>query len=143
MVVTVSRRTLLTLSTAACLLGTFALYELAVSPMVSPGAGLLSEPEVSARGSPFKSSENEKEAEKYLADQTWVTGDKKPFQLRNNGTYVFFRDWQKLEDSGRVRCTAVATSDLHVCCPHEHRKRARDAGASRLSGLDAAATRNR
>ncbi|MSR59150.1 MAG: hypothetical protein EXS05_16155 [Planctomycetaceae bacterium] len=101
-----SRRTLLTLSTAACLLGMFALYELVVSPMVSPGTELLGEPALSTRAISSKSTDKQKQADDFLADQAWVS--KRGFQLQNHGTYVFFRDWEKLEDSGRVRFTPFA-----------------------------------
>lgn len=100
--VAVSRRTLLTLSTAACLLGLFGLYELIVSPLVSPGLDL-GEPIAQAGAAPPRAPnpDNQTQADRFLADQPWVADAK--FQVRNNGAYLFFRDFEKLDASNHVR----------------------------------------
>lgn len=89
------------MSTSACLCGTYALYRMLVSPLVSPGPDLLNERNLSAAEFNSNSSENHPQAEQYLPDQPWAAVAK--YEIRNDPTYVYFAEWERIEQSGRVR----------------------------------------
>lgn len=96
-----NRRTLLTLSTAACLCGTYALYGVIISPLVSPGPALLREPVVSSREFQNVTSEEKEQAEKYLSHHPWTANAK--YAVRNNQTLVFAREREHIADTGKIR----------------------------------------
>jgi hypothetical protein len=109
----VNRRSLLTLSTSAFLTGAYALYEVLVSPLVSPGPELFSERAATASMKPLTESVAELQAAKYLADQTWpgerpIADAKYQVQVANQATFVFAEKWEPIENTGRVRITPFA-----------------------------------
>ncbi|MFN0053870.1 MAG: hypothetical protein ACKV0T_16955, partial [Planctomycetales bacterium] len=99
-------RTKLTISTALILVGAFALYCGLVSPFVSPGKEELGDQSMSASEPKIRSHENSRQAAQHLPDQAW-TADAK-YQARTGDTYVFAEEWEKVEESGRVRFTPFA-----------------------------------
>jgi lipopolysaccharide export system protein LptA len=101
----VNRRTLLTVSTAACLCGIYEVYALVVSPFFSPPA--IGERLPGERGKvPPKPPENRRQAEKYLSDHPWG-GDSSPadskYQFRTEAGFFYFDEWEKIEQTGKVR----------------------------------------
>ncbi|HTI52142.1 MAG TPA: hypothetical protein VL475_14365 [Planctomycetaceae bacterium] len=92
---------MLTLSTSASLCGMYALYGAIVSPLVSPGPELLTERTVSAGEGPRRPPEYRHQAEEHLPQCPWAADAK--YQIRNEQTYVYFQEWEKTEQSRRVR----------------------------------------
>ena len=97
-----NRRSLLTLSTFACLCGMCALYIALVSPFVSPGAELLSEKRSASEDIPHRTPENQRQAEQFLPDQPWAATARYQVTMRA-GQFVYADTWEKIEQSGRVR----------------------------------------
>ncbi|MGE5193822.1 MAG: hypothetical protein ACM3U2_15100 [Deltaproteobacteria bacterium] len=96
------RRTLLTVSTAACLCGIYEVYALVVSPLFSPRADVATDGGKNDRDKvPPKPPENRRQAEKYLSDQPWA-GDSK-YQFRTDAGFFYFDEWEKIEQTGKVR----------------------------------------
>jgi hypothetical protein len=96
----VDRRTLLTVSTAACLCGMYEAYALFVSPLFSPQQ--IREPVGPGRGQPLpKPPENRRQAEKHLSDQEWASDS--PYQFRTESGFFYFREWEKIEQTGKIR----------------------------------------
>ena len=96
------RRLWLTISTACCLCGAYAVYALFVSPWFAPGIDRLKpidqkEHDVASVGP----SETQIQAETYLADKTWT--HKAKYQFRSDSGYFYFLDWNKVEETGEVR----------------------------------------
>lgn len=96
------RRTLLTVSTAACLCGAYEAYALFVSPLFSPHAEVAGDRKKSGDDrSPPKPPENRRQAEKHLADQPWAPDSK--YQFRTEAGFFYFDEWEKIEQTGKVR----------------------------------------
>ncbi len=101
------RRTLLTLSTTACLCGICEVYALIVGPIFSSSSidipGDKNHPRDHA---PSKPPENKRQAERYLAADAWPSkssiGDA-AYQFRTDGGFFYFDDWTKIDETGDVR----------------------------------------
>ncbi len=95
------RRTLLTLSTAACLCATYEAYALFISPLFSPAPDSMGgRMKRSDDQIPYKPPENRRQAERFLADQPWAS--ESPYQFRNSGGFFYFQEWENVEDSGEA-----------------------------------------
>jgi hypothetical protein len=96
-----TRRLLLTFSTALTLFGVYAVYAATVSPLFTPEA--LEEAQVSIRAvpPPPPESQNRQMASKWLAEHPWAADAK--YQVRTAQAYVFAEDWQKVQPAGDVR----------------------------------------
>jgi len=110
------RRTLLTMSTAACLCGAYEAYALFISPMFTPHVDMLGGPERRTRepGS-HKPPEFRRQAEAHLGHLPWAADAK--FQFRNDTGFFYFREWEKVapadndektDSTGKVRFTPFA-----------------------------------
>src|SRR5262249_45749154 len=100
--VTLDRRTLLTISTAACLCGAYEAYALIVSPFLSPRADIGQDAEKAEHVKvPPKHPENRRQAEKYLSDVPWARDSK--YQFRTDSGVVYFQEWEKIEETGKIR----------------------------------------
>ena len=97
---------MLTLSTTACLCGAYALYDLLVSPIVSPKTQLLDDRNVPVENQRLTSSENKRQAQEFLVDQVWAVDAK--YQVRNDKSYIFAEEWEPIDDSRRVRLRPFA-----------------------------------
>ena len=108
------RRTLLTISTAACLCGMYEAYALIVSPFITPRGDVTANPGNEHSRAPPKPPENRRQAEKYLSDQEWASVSK--YQFRTDAGFFYFDDWEKIEPAGkaspqiRKKSAAVAPS---------------------------------
>lgn len=89
------------MSTSACLCGAYGLYRMLVSPLISPGPDVLNARSVGAAEFHSHSAEKHEQALKYLSDQPWAADAK--YEIRNDPTYVYFAEWERIEQSGRVR----------------------------------------
>ncbi len=101
-----NRRSVLTLSTAAALGGLYALYSILFSPWLTPRDELFAQRRVRSGEIPLHDPESKRQAQEHLADQPWVL--EADYQLRTGNSFVFARDWKKLEDVRRVRFTPFA-----------------------------------
>ncbi|HEY2249623.1 MAG TPA: hypothetical protein VGH74_01135, partial [Planctomycetaceae bacterium] len=107
-------RTLLAVSTFACLCGTYEAYALLVSPWFSPPADTVADPKEPASDPVAqKPAENRRQAEAYLRDQEWTyksdgltTGSK--YQFRSDTGFFYFNEWETVEPTGQVRFTPFA-----------------------------------
>lgn len=100
------RRTLLTISTAACLCGAYEVYALFVSPWFAPG-GFLPPPHAPRPDdAPATVPEYQTQARMFLADEPW-THDAK-YQFRNDAGYFYFSEWDRVDETGEVRFTPFA-----------------------------------
>lgn len=95
-----NRRTVLTLSTAACLCGAFAAYCGLIGPAVAP-TPVASKSPGKWDGAPVSRGENQRQAERHLSHLPWVADAK--YNVQNEQTFVYAEEWDKVEDSGRVR----------------------------------------
>jgi hypothetical protein len=95
----------LTLTTAASLSGAYGIYRGVINPLIEgdlPGPGIntpnnvvLPQPEESRRI-----------AQRYLASQPWAANAK--YQLRTAEAFVYFEEWERIDDDRAVRFTPFA-----------------------------------
>lgn len=97
------RRTLLTVSTAACLCGMYEAYAMFVGPMLSPQSDLVSKGTTTDRESiSSKPAANVRQAEKYLSHLGWDASTAK-YQFRSNEGIFYFQEWEPVEETGHVK----------------------------------------
>ena len=96
-----SRRIILTLSTAGCLCGVYALYAMFVSPLFSPEYLEGPQSQSAAANIAPPPPENRRQAERHLAAQPWAADAK--YQLRTDEAFVYAEEWERVEPTGDVR----------------------------------------
>lgn len=97
-----SRRTILTFSTAGCLIGVYALYAAIVGPLFSPDHVEMPATSAAAGIAPNPvPPKNRDMAERYLAGQRWAMDAK--YQVRTDEAYIYAGEWDRVDPTGDVR----------------------------------------
>ncbi len=96
----------LTLTTAAVLVGFYSIYAMVLRPVVESTAKGPNHPQPKEVWAPPRPRQGEEMANLYLASQPWAA--KAKYILRTEEAYVYFEEWDPIDENEAVRFTPFA-----------------------------------
>lgn len=104
-------RLLFTGSTAACLLGVYAIYAVLTRPLVVIPEQPVAAHEPTQRAVPHWPAENVRIAQTFLAEQPWAA--KSPYMLRSGPVFIYTQKWEHQPGDPRIRFVPFALVWMH------------------------------
>jgi len=104
-------RLLFTVSTAACLMGVYAVYAVLTRPLVVIPEQPTATREPTQRAVPHWPAENVRVAQTFLAEQPWAA--KSPYMLRSGPVFIYTQKWEHQPGDPRIRFVPFALVWLH------------------------------